>query len=52
MSQKRSNKTFSLTVDLNRGEYILMTTPTWLPEEKENNQIAGYISYSYRINVI
>jgi hypothetical protein len=49
---KRSNKTFSLTVDLNRDEYILMTTATWLPEEIENNQIAGYISYSYRINVI
>ena len=47
-----SNKTISLTVDLNRGEYILMATAIWLPEVQENYQIAGYVSYSYRINVI
>lgn len=48
----KSNKTISLTVDLNRGEYILMATAIWLPEVQENYQIAGYVSYSYRINVI
>ena len=49
---ERGNKTISLTVDLNRGEYILMATATWLPGQQESNQIAGYVSYSYRINVI
>lgn len=48
----KSNKTISLTVDLNRGEYILMATAIWLPEVQENYQIAGYVSYSYKINVI
>jgi hypothetical protein len=48
----KSNKTISLTMDLNRGQYILLATAIWLPEEQENNQIAGYVSYSYRINVI
>lgn len=48
----KSNKTISLTVDLNRGEYILMATAIWLPEVQENYQIAGYVSYSYRIDVI
>ena len=48
----KRNKTISLTVDLNRGEYILMATAIWLPEVQENYQIAGYVSYSYRINVI
>jgi hypothetical protein len=37
-------------VDLNEGEYILITTATWVPQER--NQITGYVSYSYRINVI
>ena len=49
---ERGNRTISLTVDLNRGEYILAAIATWLPEEQENNQITGYVSYSYRINVI
>jgi hypothetical protein len=34
-------------IDLDKGQYVLVSTATWLPE---NNQvISGYISYSYRI---
>ena len=40
----------SVLVDLELGQYILLTTAIWLPQE--NNQISGYVSYSYRINVV
>ena len=46
-----SQKT-SFVVDLQEGrEYILMAIATWLPEENNEN-IGGYVSYSYRVNVI
>ena len=42
----------SFVVDLQEGrEYILMAIATWLPEEDTEN-ISGYVSYSYRVNVI
>jgi hypothetical protein len=33
------------------GEHILMAIATWLPEENPE-KICGYVSYSYRIDVI
>lgn len=45
---KNDKSTFM--IDLDKGQYVLVSTATWLPE---NNQvISGYVSYSYRINVI
>ena len=40
----------SVLVDLEPGQYVLLTTAIWLPQE--NNQISGYVSYSYKINVV
>lgn len=40
----------TFTIDLDEGQYVFVSTATWLPE---NNQvISGYVSYSYRINVM
>ena len=45
---KNDKSTFM--IDLDKGQYVLVSTATWLPE---NNQvISGYVSYSYRINVM
>ncbi len=44
------NDKSAFTIDLDKGEYVLVSTAIWLPE---NNQvISGYVSYSYRINVM
>ncbi len=41
----------SFVVDLNeKRDYILMAFATWLPQEDTEN-ISGYVSYSYKINV-
>ena len=45
---KNDKSTF--TIDLDKGEYVLVSTAIWLPEN--NKVISGYVSYSYRINVM
>jgi hypothetical protein len=48
-----------VVVNLDKGQYILLSVATWLPQKGGNNNndnnentIIGFVSYSYRINVV
>jgi hypothetical protein len=48
-----------VVVNLDKGQYILLSVATWLPQKgsdnnnnKNTNTIIGFVSYSYRINVV
>ena len=51
-SDDKSKKThFVVDLEDKGKEYILMAIATWLPEENTEN-ISGYVSYSFRINML
>ena len=44
------NATYSIE-RLDRGEYVLIATATWIPEEN-SEEISGYVVYGFRIDVV
>ncbi len=37
-------------VDLEKGQYLILTTATWLPNQDNYLKSSGYVSYIFRVN--
>ena len=47
-----NNKTDTFDIELDKGKYILLALATWLPNEDNYLRTEGYVSYTYRIDVM
>lgn len=47
-----NNKTDTFDIELDKGKYILLALATWLPNEDNYLRTEGYVSYTYRIDVV
>lgn len=51
LSLKEDAKLDTFVVDVNKGEYLLLTVSTWLPNPDNYLTTSGYVSYVFRVNV-
>lgn len=52
LSLKEEAKLDTFVVDVNKGEYLLLTVATWLPNPDNYLTTSGYVSYVFRVNVL
>jgi hypothetical protein len=52
LSLKENTKLDTFIVDANKGEYLLLTVASWLPNPDNYLTTSGYVSYVFRVNVL
>ncbi|MGD9671857.1 MAG: hypothetical protein AB7U98_00085 [Candidatus Nitrosocosmicus sp.] len=52
LSLKEGDKMDTFTIDIDKGEYLLLAIATWLPNPDNFLTTSGYVSYIFRINVV
>jgi hypothetical protein len=52
LSLKENTKLDTFIVDANKGEYLLLTVATWLPNPDNYLMTSGYVTYVFRVNVL
>ncbi|CAN5778869.1 hypothetical protein BH23THE1_BH23THE1_20880 [soil metagenome] len=52
LSLKEEAKRDTFIVDEDKGEYLLLTVATWLPNPDNYLTTSGYVTYVFRVNVL
>lgn len=52
LSLKQEAKRDTFIIDADKGEYLLLTVATWLPNPDNYLTTSGYVTYVFRVNVL